>query len=197
MQLSDTEIAKLGESMITPFYPEQVRSVAGTPRISFGLTCAGYDIRLDPAHGLKYFSLASRAEIAIDPKMFDPSVLEPLRLFNNLNTDEAWWEVPGFGYVMGLSAETFSIPRDIVGQVQGKSTYARCGLIVNVTPAEPGWKGRLVVEISNTQSRPVRVYAGEGIAQMCFHRLSSPVAVSYADRDGKYQNQESLTYAKV
>jgi deoxycytidine triphosphate deaminase len=117
MQLSDTEISALGESMITPFYPEQVRSVAGTPRISFGLTCAGYDIRLDAAHGLKYFSLASRVETAIDPEMFRAaSVLEPLRLFNNLNTDEAWWEVPGFGYVMGLSAETFDMPGTLLAR---------------------------------------------------------------------------------
>jgi dCTP deaminase len=199
MQLSDVDIIKLVKEteMISPFFDEQVRVKSGTPRISYGLTSGGYDFRLDPTYGLKVFKLANKTNKAVDPKNFDPLVLDTLQRFTNLNTEECWWELPGYAYALGLSTETFSIPRNVIGQVQGKSTYARSGVIINVTPAEPGWKGRLVVEFLNGQSSPVRIYGDEGIGQIGFHELSQPVAVSYADRDGKYQNQNSIVYSIV
>ena len=208
MILSDKDIAYCaGGGMITPFLPRQVRASAivgdtDQRRISYGCSTAGYDLRLDPAHGLHYFQRPevldpSLQQAVVDPKQFNPEFLTSLRLLHDINNDQQWWELPAYAYAMGLSLETFNIPRDIVGVTLGKSTYARCGLTVNVTPAEPEWWGRLVVEMFNGLPMPVRVYANEGIAQMQFHRLSSDPIESYGDRAGKYQGQSGIVYAKV
>lgn len=205
MTLSDKDVIYCCEQgMITPYVPEQVRmsSMTGTGlhrRLSYGTSSAGYDFRLDPSHGLHYFTTDNKHGLfgAIDPKNFTPEALEPLRLLHDLNHDQQWWELPPFSYALGLSLEYFRIPRDIVGVTLGKSTYARVGVQVNVTPAEPGWEGNLVVEMFNSLPHSVRIYAGEGIAQMMLHRLSSEVITSYADRDGKYQGQNRIEYAKV
>ncbi len=205
MILSDKDIAYCADGgMISPFFPTQVKAsaVIGTtdqPRISYGCSSAGYDFRLDPSHGLHVYQRfrTGQPETAVDPKNFDPTVLEPLRLLHDINKDQQWWEMPAFSYALGLSLESFNIPRDIVGVTLGKSTYARVGVQINVTPAEPEWGTRLVVEIFNGLPLPVRIYANEGIAQMQFHRLSSNPIQSYADRNGKYQGQDRIVYAKV
>jgi dCTP deaminase len=174
--LIDTEIEAL-DGMITPFVAGQVRSHDGDPVVSYGLSSVGYDIRLG--------------------RDFKAPINDPRRILNpKSHHSEDWLSVacndiiilPG-AFILGVSLERFAIPPDICGTCVGKSTYARMGLIVNVTPLEPGWRGYLTLELSNTGRNPVRVYAGEGIAQIQFHRLSGRPAVTYADRSGKYQDQ--------
>jgi len=207
MVLSDIDIKTLAteHGMIAPFIPEQVRQAADTglypdrPRISYGLTSAGYDFRLCPAAGLEIQDPWGTPRTAVDPKNFNPSQMIKLRLYTDLNNDQQWWELPSLSFALGLTVETFRIPKHIIGMATGKSTYARCGIYLNFTPAEPGWEGRLVVELFNSTPYSVRIYANEGIGQMTFHQLSTLPEVSYADRPGggKYQNQTAITYAKV
>lgn len=174
--------------MIVPFVESNVRVVEGKPVVSYGLSSYGYDIRL--AREFKIFSNAHCA--IVDPKNFDPKAMVDV-------------EVPAGGmpvlippnsFALARSFETFAMPRDVTGLCVGKSTYARCGIIVNITPLEAGWRGVLTIEISNTTPLPAKVYAGEGIAQVLFFR-GEPCAVSYADRKGKYQDQAGIVAAKV
>lgn len=207
MVLSDIDIKKLAteHGMIAPFIPEQVRQAADTglhpdrPRISYGISSAGYDFRLCPAAGLEVPDPWGGQRTAVDPKNFNSSQMIKLRLYTDLNNDQQWWELPSLTFALGLTVETFQIPKHILGMATGKSTYARCGIFLNVTPAEPGWGSRLVVELFNAFPNPVRIYANEGIGQMTFQQLSTLPEVSYADRPGggKYQNQTAITYAKV
>ena len=229
MVLSDIDIKTLAteHGMIAPFIPEQVRQAADTglhpdrPRISYGLTSAGYDFRLCPAAGLEiqdpwggqrvetinpqWVDIHVIAPVwndtltAVDPKNFNPSQMVKLRLYTDLDNDQQWWELPSLTFALGLTVETFQIPKHIIGMATGKSTYARCGIYLNFTPAEPGWGSRLVVELFNAAPHAVRIYANEGIGQMTFQQLSTLPEVSYADRPGggKYQNQTTITYAKV
>lgn len=193
MPLNDLQIAALAEGgMITPFIPRLIRSVNEAPAISFGLSSFGYDITLSP----KEFRIFRRipGEV-VDPKAFTMDHLE----WSTLQQDSqgSFFILPAHSYALAVSVERFTMPPDVIAICLGKSTYARTGVIVNVTPLEPGWQGHLTIEISNSSDSDVRVYANEGIAQLVFHR-GTPPATTYADRSGKYQGQQhQITLAKV
>lgn len=198
MILNDHEIRRLSSSldsppMIEPFHPRQLRSASGSgvPAISYGTSSFGYDLQLSPT-GLKVFSVIE-GEI-IDPKNFNESVPFPLSVLGD--GTGTYYLVPPRAYALGVTVETFNIPRDIVAICLGKSTYARSGLIINTTPLEPGWRGRLVLEFFNPTSSFLKVYANEGIAQVIFLRGEEP-EVSYADRSGKYQDQKGIVTSKL
>ena len=179
--------------MIDPFLPELVRETNGNRIISAGASSYGYDMRLAD-DGFRVFSPIHGREI--DPKVFDEvSLIEP-----PLRTAEdgaKYYLLPPHHYGLGVTVETFKMPRNVTGIALGKSTYARAGLLVNTTPLEAGWTGRLVVEIANLANLPLRVYVNEGIGQILFFESDEDCAVSYEDRGGKYQGQTGLTYAKV
>lgn len=198
MILSDKAIAercRIGlRPMIEPFSEGQIRKASnGSPVISYGLSSAGYDACLS-LDGFKIFSPAFTGEV--DPKAFNSESL--ISAQPKVAPDGSiYWLLPPNSYALGVTVETFNIPRNVVGICMGKSTYARCGLIVNCTPLEPGWSGRLVLEFSNSASVPVRVYASEGVAQVLFFELDGDCRTSYADRNGKYQYQKGIVTAKV
>lgn len=171
--------------MIEPFVEEQVRSVDGRPVISYGLSSFGYDIRLSD----RFRIFTNVYGSVIDPKNFDSKGFVEVQ--NNICV------IPPNSFALGLSVEWFRIPKNVLTICVGKSTYARCGIIVNVTPFEPGWEGKAVLEISNTTPLPARIYAYEGIAQVLFFESDIPCSISYADRKGKYQNQNDITPPKT
>ena len=149
--------------------------------ISYGVTSYGYDLRLG-----RKFKVFTNARCAIvDPKHFDP------KSFIDMEADECL--IPPNSFALAETVEHLEIPRDIIAICVGKSTYARIGIIVNVTPLEPEWRGKVTIEISNTTPLPAKVYAGEGIAQVLFLRAEAPCRTSYADKKGKYQDQSGLT----
>lgn len=149
--------------------------------ISFGLTSYGYDLRLG-----RKFKVFTNARCAIvDPKNFDP------KSFIDIEADECL--IPPNSFALAETVEYLEIPRDVLGVCLGKSTYARIGIIVNVTPLEPEWRGKVTIEISNTTPLPAKVYAGEGIAQVLFLKADQVCKISYADKKGKYQDQPGLT----
>lgn len=149
--------------------------------LSSGVTSYGYDLRLG-----RKFKVFTNAHCAIvDPKNFDP------KSFVDIEAETCL--IPPNSFALAETVEYLEIPRDIIAVCVGKSTYARIGIIVNVTPLEPEWKGKVTIEISNTTPLPAKVYAGEGIAQVLFFEASAPCKVSYADKKGKYQNQTGLT----
>jgi dCTP deaminase len=157
-------------------------------KISAGLGSYGYDMRL--GNKFQVFQPSFNESGMIDPKNFNP------RLLANHTGD--YCVIPANSFALGESVEEFNIPRDVLCLVIGKSTYARCGIIVNVTPLEPEWRGKVTIEISNTTPLPAKVYAGEGIAQLIFIRCDAePCEVSYADKKGRYQDQQSITLPKV
>ena len=174
--------------LITPFEERLIREIEGRRIISAGLSSYGYDLRL-AEDGFRVFSPIASAEI--DPKQFDESSLigAPLRTAAD---GSRYWLMPPHTYALGITVETFNMPRNVIALCLGKSTYARSGIIVNATPLEPGWRGRLVLEFSNSADLPVRIYANEGVAQVTFFESDEDCAVSYADRKGKYQNQTGL-----
>jgi dCTP deaminase len=192
---SDVWIRRMAEEqeMITPFLPELVRQVGDHRIISAGASSYGYDMRLAD-DGFRVFSPVHRYEI--DPKRFDEgSLIEPpLRTSDD---GSRYYLLPPHSYGLGVTMETFNMPRNVTGIALGKSTYARAGLLVNTTPLEAGWRGRLVVEIANLANLPLRVYVNEGIGQVLFLESDEDCAVSYSDRGGKYQGQTGLTYAKL
>ena len=167
----------LEHKMIEPFEDRQVR--AGV--ISFGLSSYGYDIRV--ADEFKIFTNINST--VVDPKHFDA------RNFVDLQADICI--IPPNSFALAKTVEYFRIPRDVLTVCVGKSTYARCGLIVNVTPFEPEWEGFVTLEISNTTPLPAKIYANEGIAQMLFFQGDEPCEVTYKDRGGKYQGQRGVT----
>lgn len=183
MVLSDQEIKEYVKKfkMIEPFEPSQVKEGV----ISFGLSSYGYDFRL--ADEFKIFTNVNSA--IVDPKNFDK------RAFVNFKGKTC--TIPPNSFVLGRSLEYFRIPRDLLGICLGKSTYARCGIIVNITPLEPEWEGFLTVEISNTTPLPAKIYAGEGIAQVIFLCGRKECLISYQDKKGKYQKQKKLTLPKI
>jgi dCTP deaminase len=179
--------------MIEPFNPELVREVEGRKIISAGTSSYGYDMRLAD-DGFRVFSPIHRYEI--DPKRFDEgSLIEPP--LRESDDGSRFYLLPPHAYGLGVTVETFRMPRNVTGIALGKSTYARAGLLVNTTPLEAGWTGRLVVEIANLANLPLRVYVNEGIGQILFFESDEDCAVSYSDRGGKYQGQTGLTYAKL
>lgn len=193
--LCDRDIARLcrGETpMISPFVDHQVRwdSVRNRPVISYGLSSAGYDIRLQPVFDIFSLDLALEHGITeIDPLNFDR------RCLRRIENDSVL--LPSGSYLLGTTVEFFRMPRDVKGRCDGKSTQARAGIQINVTPAEPGWEGELTIEIGNGLPIPVRIHAFMGIAQLEFSRLANPPDVSYADRGGKYQGQRGITTARL
>ncbi len=149
--------------------------------ISYGTTSYGYDVRVG-----RNFKVLTKARCAVvDPKQFDPAS------FVDIEGD--YCLIPPNSFALAETVEFFEIPRDILAICVGKSTYARCGIIVNVTPLEPEWRGRVTIEISNTTPLPAKIYAGEGIAQILFLRTDAICETSYADKKGKYQDQQGLT----
>jgi dCTP deaminase len=181
------------QGMIEPFEERLIREIDGRRIISAGLSSYGYDLRLAP-DGFRVFSPIASAEI--DPKNFDEESLisAPPRTSED---GSKYWLLPPHSYALGVTVETFKMPRNVIAYCMGKSTYARSGLIVNTTPLEPGWRGRLVLEFSNSADLPVRIYSNEGIAQVTFFESDEDCDVSYADRAGKYQDQIGLVTPRL
>lgn len=175
----------LEHSIIDPFIPEQVTRHNGKSTISYGLSSYGYDIRV--SNEFRIFTNIYGS--VVDPKAFDVRAL--------VEVTEDVCLIPPNSFALAVSVETFHIPENVLTICLGKSTYARCGIIVNVTPFEPGWKGRAVLEISNTTPLPAKIYAGEGLAQVLFFESDETCDTSYATRSGKYQNQTSITLPKT
>jgi dCTP deaminase len=169
------------QGMIAPFVDHQVRDGV----ISFGVSSYGYDIRVTDE--FKIFTNVFSA--VVDPKKFDPNSMVDFR--GDICT------IPPNSFALARSIEYFRIPRGVLTVCLGKSTYARCGIIVNVTPFEPEWEGFVTLEISNTTPLPARIYAGEGIAQVLFFEGDEPCEISYADKKGKYQKQQSIILPKI
>ena len=180
---SDTWIRRMAleHKIIEPFVDEQMRSGV----ISYGLSSYGYDIRV--ADEFKVFT--NIYNTVVDPKNFDP------KSFVDMKADVCI--IPPNSFALARTIEYFRIPRDILTICLGKSTYARCGIIVNVTPFEPEWEGHVTIEISNTTPLPAKIYANEGIAQVLFFQSDETCEVSYADKKGKYQGQQGLTLPKL
>lgn len=172
--------------MIDPFEDKQVRSLDDQQRvISYGLSSYGYDIRCDTA--FKIFTNARSA--LVDPKNFDE------RSFISIKEDTCI--IPPNAFALASTIEYFRIPDNVLALCVGKSTYARCGIIVNVTPLEPGWEGHVTLEFSNTTNLPAKLYAGEGVAQLLFFESDEICEVNYRDRNGKYQGQKGLTLPRL
>ncbi len=171
----------LNHGMIEPFVEKQTAE----GKISYGLSSYGYDSRCSDE--FKIFTNVDNA--IVDPKAFSE------KSFVDRQTDICI--IPPNSFVLTRSVEYFRIPKDVLVVCLGKSTYARCGLIVNVTPLEPGWEGHVTLEISNTTPLPAKVYANEGVAQFLFFKGSSECEVSYADRAGKYMGQQGVTLPRI
>ncbi len=176
----------LKHKMIEPFAPAQVRKNV----ISYGVSSFGYDMRVDTEFKIFSPALKPGKETVIDPKKID---LE--KSFTTVKADHCI--IPPNSFILAKSVEYFRIPRKIVTICFGKSTYARCGIIVNVTPFEPEWEGFVTMEISNTAPSPAKIYANEGIAQVLFLESDEDCLVSYKDKKGKYQAQKTITTAKI
>ena len=171
----------LEHRMIEPFVESQTRDGV----VSYGLSSYGYDTRV--ADEFKVFTNVYNT--VVDPKNFDP------KSFVDIRADVCI--IPPNSFALASTIEYFRIPRDILTICLGKSTYARCGIIVNVTPFEPEWEGHVTIEISNTTPLPAKIYANEGIAQVLFFQSDEPCARSYKDKKGKYQAQRGVTLPKI
>lgn len=169
------------QGMIIPFEPKQVCQTSSGKVVSYGTSSYGYDVRC--ANEFKIFTNIHTS--IVDPKNFDP------RGFIDLKADVCI--IPPNSFVLAHTVEYFKIPRNILTICLGKSTYARCGIIVNVTPLEPEWEGHVTLEFSNTTNLPAKIYAYEGVAQMLFLESAEVCDVSYKDRGGKYQGQRGVT----
>jgi dCTP deaminase len=167
--------------MIEPFVDDQVR----TGVISYGVSSYGYDVRV----GNEFKVFTNVYNTVVDPKAFDP------KSFVDIVADQCI--IPPNSFALASTIEYFRIPRDILTVCLGKSTYARCGIIVNVTPFEPEWEGHVTIEISNTTPLPAKIYANEGIAQVLFFQGDEPCEKSYKDKKGKYQAQRGVTLPKL
>jgi dCTP deaminase len=186
--LCDTQIRELID--IKPFEAGERRP----GRISYGVSSYGYDVRVGAR--FKVFTPTPRhgGVAVVDPKKFNDDFMVDIDTAA-LGTDHI--VIPPNSFALAETVETFAVPREVLVICVGKSTYARCGLIVNVTPLEPEWRGKVTLEISNTTPLPAKVYANEGIAQMIFLKGDRVCAVSYADKAGKYQDQVGLTLPRV
>ena len=182
--LSDQELKTLAEKgMISPFSDRLVSERNGIKLLSYGLSSYGYDIRLSPSQCLLFGGVQHGM---CDAKNFDPEILKE----TELHEDERgrYFILPPFGYCLGVAMEYIKLPRDVTVVAVGKSTYARAGIMANITPAEAGWEGHLTLEISNCTPLFNKIYADEGICQLLFYR-GQPCGVSYQERKGKYQKQ--------
>ncbi len=171
----------LERRMIEPFVDDQVREGV----ISYGVSSYGYDVRV----GDEFKVFTNVYNTVVDPKNFDS------KSFVDIRADVCI--IPPNSFALASTIEYFRIPRDILTICLGKSTYARCGIIVNVTPFEPEWEGHVTIEISNTTPLPAKIYANEGIAQVLFFQSDEVCAVSYKDKKGKYQAQRGVTLPKL
>jgi dCTP deaminase len=167
--------------MIEPFVDDQVRSGV----ISYGVSSYGYDVRV----GDEFKVFTNVFNTVVDPKNFDP------KSFVDIKADVCI--IPPNSFALASTVEYFRIPRDVLTVCLGKSTYARCGIIVNVTPFEPEWEGHVTIEISNTTPLPAKIYANEGIAQVLFFQTDDVCTVSYKDKKGKYQAQRGVTLPRL
>jgi dCTP deaminase len=184
---SDLWICRMAQEhgMIEPFEPQQVRSAQGRKVISYGTSSYGYDVRC--AADFKVFTNINSA--VVDPKQFDETS------FVDKCSDVCI--IPPNSFALARTVEYFRIPRNVLTVCLGKSTYARCGIIVNVTPLEPEWEGHVTLEFSNTTPLPAKIYANEGVAQMIFFESDEVCRTSYRDREGKYQGQKGVTLPKA
>ncbi|MCU1383308.1 MAG: dCTP deaminase [Acidobacteria bacterium] len=179
----DTWITRMAREhqMIDPFVDDQVRQGV----ISYGVSSYGYDVRV----GDEFKVFTNVYNTVVDPKSFDP------KSFVDIKADVCI--IPPNSFALASTIEYFRIPRDVLTVCLGKSTYARCGIIVNVTPFEPEWEGHVTIEISNTTPLPAKIYANEGIAQVLFFQSDEPCARSYKDKKGKYQAQRGVTLPRL
>ena len=179
----DTWITRMAREhkMIEPFVDDQVRQGV----ISYGVSSYGYDVRV----GDDFKVFTNVYNTVVDPKNFDP------KSFVDIKAEVCI--IPPNSFALASTIEYFRIPRDILTICLGKSTYARCGIIVNVTPFEPEWEGHVTIEISNTTPLPAKIYANEGIAQVLFFQSDEPCEVSYADKKGKYLKQTEVTLPRI
>ena len=176
----------VNHGMIEPFADAQVRrSDSGEPIISYGISSYGYDLRV--SREFKVFTNVFNT--VVDPKAFNP------QSFVDIETDVC--VIPPNSFALARSIEYFRIPREVLTICVGKSTYARCGIIVNVTPFEPEWEGHVTLEISNTTPLPARIYANEGLAQVVFFSANEVCETSYGDRGGKYLRQTGITVPRL
>jgi len=186
---SDRWIRRMAESgrMIEPFEPGQVKSVDGQRIVSYGTSSYGYDLRC--SNEFKLFTNLNST--IVDPKAFDEKSFVDVR--------GAFCIIPPNSFALARTVEYFRIPRNILVLCLGKSTYARCGIIVNVTPLEPEWEGHVTLEFSNTTPLPAKIYANEGVAQVVFLEAAADdvCETSYRDRGGKYQGQRGVTLPKI
>jgi dCTP deaminase len=192
--LCDSQIKELVKEneMITPFVDHGVREEDGRKIFSYGLGSYGYDIRLSE---IECYLLGGNSAGHCDPKSFDDDILKKLDLREDRHGK--YFLLPPFGYCLGVAEERLKLPRDVSVVAVGKSSYARTGIMCNITPAEAGWEGWLTLEISNCTSLFNRIYANEGITQLIFHQ-GTPCETSYNDRNGKYQGQtKEVTFAQV
>ena len=174
---------------ITPFEANQARA----EMVSYGVSSYGYDVRVGTRFKI-FTNTTSGGTAVVDPKCFTDD------LFVTVDTNDTGRDhvlIPPNSFALAETVEWIEVPRNVLAICVGKSTYARCGLIVNVTPLEPEWRGKVTLEISNTTPLPAKVYANEGIAQMLFLEAQEECAISYADKKGKYQDQEGLTLPRV
>lgn len=185
---SDRWIQRMAEEhgMISPYEAGQVRHDADGQRlISYGTSSYGYDVRC--AREFKVFTNINSA--TVDPKRFDEDSF--------VDVEADCCVIPPNSFALARTVEYFRIPRNVLTICLGKSTYARCGIIVNVTPLEPEWEGHVTLEFSNTTTLPAKIYANEGVAQMLFFESDEDCLVSYRDRGGKYQGQQGVTLPKA
>jgi len=192
--LSDKEIKHLAqeEGMIQPFHGRLVSEKDGKRLLSYGLSSYGYDIRLSPKQCLVFGGVQSGD---CDPKAFNPDILKPAELLED--EKGTYFILPPYGYCLGVAEEYIKLPGDVSVVAVGKSTYARSGIMCNITPAESGWEGYLTLEISNCTSLFNRIYANEGITQLLFFR-GNPCETTYQDRKGKYQSQkQEVVYSRI
>ncbi|MGH8681100.1 MAG: dCTP deaminase [Burkholderiales bacterium] len=171
--------------MIEPYEPDLVREVDGRKVVSFGTSSYGYDIRC--SNDFKLFTNLNST--IVDPKNFDA------KSFVDVTGDHC--VIPPNSFALARTMEYFRIPRNVLVLCLGKSTYARCGIIVNVTPLEPEWEGHVTLEFSNTTPLPAKIYANEGVAQVIFLESDEVCETSYGDRGGKYQGQQGVTLPRI
>jgi dCTP deaminase len=184
---SDKWIRRMAQEhgMIEPFEPGQVRSVDGKRIVSYGTSSYGYDVRC--SNEFKIFTNVHST--VVDPKNFDE------KSFVDFNGEVCI--IPPNSFALARTVERFKVPRNVLIVTLGKSSYARCGIVVNVTPLEPEWEGYVTLEFSNTTPLPAKIYANEGVAQMLFFESDEVCETSYADRGGKYQGQKGVTLPKM